>query len=143
MIIRSISGIIHDRVLPRTAPGLSVREACSTMCELNVGALTVLEGDNLVGVLSERDVVRECICHGRSTAETRVAEIMTPDPVTIGAEDPLAEALKRMVQGGFRHLPVIEAGRTVGLLSIRDIPTEYRIMLERYTEYLDPTALSA
>ena len=135
MIIPSVAQVIGDRPLPATRPHVTVRDACHVLDEFNVGALVVLEGDRLVGVVSERDVIRKCICGGRLTSDTTVAEIMTPDPVTINPAETLAAALGQMIAGNFRHLPVVYEGRTLGLLSIRDIPTEYRLMAERFNEY--------
>jgi CBS domain-containing protein len=135
MIIKSIRQIIEGRGLPKTEPKLSVRQACHELDRLNVGALAVLDGGTLVGVFSERDVIRKCICRKRRTDETMVQDIMTAEPSTIGIDGSLADALSLMTDRGFRHLPVLDADETVGLLSMRDIPTEYRLMFQRYVEY--------
>ena len=137
MIIKSVRQIIEGRVVPQTPPGVTVREACHVLDRLNVGALAVLDGDKLVGVFSERDVIRKCICKQRLTAETLVEDIMTADPMTIDIDGSLSDALSIMTEGGFRHMPVLESGKAVGLLSMRDIPTEYRLMFERYQEYVN------
>jgi CBS domain-containing protein len=135
MIIATVQEVLKGRDLPVTAPDVTVRAACHELDRLNVGALAVMDGERLVGVISERDVIRKCICRGRLTAETLVRDIMTPDPVTIPVGGSLPDALGMMERGGFRHLPVVDGERTVGLLSIRDIPTEYRLMFERFNEY--------
>ena len=135
MIVQSVDQVIGTRPLPRTTPDATVRDACYELDRLNVGALLVIDGDTLVGVVSERDVIRNCVCAGRPTGITRVGDIMTRNPEVIGPNEALAEALHRMVEGGFRHLPVVSGGRVEGLLSIRDIPTEYRLMLERYSSH--------
>jgi CBS domain-containing protein len=88
---------------------------------LNVGALAVMDGGRLVGVFSERDVIRKCICRKRRTDETMVQDIMTAEPSTIGIDGSLAEALSFMTDTGFRHLPVLDADETAGHLSMRDI----------------------
>lgn len=137
MVLESVARILGGRPLPQTGPDDTVRDACAALDAMNVGALAVLDGDRLVGILSERDVIRKCICQGRRTAETRVREIMTPDPKVIAIGESLAAALRLMIEGGFRHVPVLDGSRVAGLLSMRDIPTEYRLMLERYTEYRD------
>lgn len=93
------------------------------------------EGTALRGILCERDVIRKCLCAGRDPATTRVAEVMTPDPVTVAADQGLVEALRLMTDGRFHHLPVIEDGSVIALLSIQDIPAEYRMMAERFEEY--------
>ena len=134
MIISSVSQIIGQRKLPSTRPDVSVREACMMLSELNIGALVVVDKGKLLGVISERDVIRKCICQSRLTADTLVSDIMTADPVTINSTDTLPTALGLMSRGGFRHLPVVDNDQPVGLLSIRDIPTEYHLMFERYME---------
>lgn len=142
MIIRSIETILAGRAFHTTSPEKTVRAACLQLDAANVGALAVVTAGRLAGVLSERDVIRKCLALGRRTDDTTVADIMTPDPVTIDAGAPLAEAMGAMVTGGFRHLPVMRNGAAVGMLSMRDIPTEYRLMFERFQEYVErPTAM--
>lgn len=140
MIIQSISQILGDRPLWSTEPEATVRDACVALHKANVGALAVIADGRLVGILSERDVIKKCVALGLRTDETSVADIMTADPVTVDPEAKLADALKAMLDGAFRHLPVVHAGQVKGMLSMRDIPTEYRMMFERYTEYRDGDA---
>lgn len=135
MIIRSIEAILAGRDFHTTRPTETVRAACLQLDAADVGALAVMSEGRLVGILSERDVIRKCLARGRRTDDTTVADIMTPDPVTIDAAAPLADAMGAMVTGGFRHLPVLRGGAAVGMLSMRDIPTEYRLMFERFQEY--------
>ena len=134
MIVSNVAKLIKDQPLAEIQLGQTVAEACSVMCELDVRAVVVLEGRQLVGVVSERDVVRKCICAGLSPADTPVASIMTREPLTIEADGDLAGALEIMGQGGFHHIPVMREGKTVGLISSDDIPEEYRMMLERFRE---------
>lgn len=143
MIIRSVREIVGDRECGRAAPGDTVRAACRTLDRLNVGALAVLEDGRLVGILSERDVIRKCVGRDRRTDETLVSEIMTPDPQTIDVGGSLCEALAAMKAGGFRHMPVTEGGRCVGMLSMREIPTDYRMMHERLREWREETLARA
>ncbi|SLN72224.1 Arabinose 5-phosphate isomerase KdsD [Roseivivax jejudonensis] len=136
MIINSIQQLLRGRSLVRVAPDDTVRAACAVFEREDVGAAAVMDGHRLVGILSERDVIRRCICAGRPTAETRVSEVMTADPVTIPLQASLATAQTAMIEGHFRHLPVVTSdGEVVGMLSFRDIPTEYRLMVERYRDY--------
>jgi CBS domain-containing protein len=137
MLTRCVGEIIGARSLARTTPETTVDEACHVLERLDVGALVVMDdGDTLLGVVSERDIVRKCICRARSTAETRVDEIMVRHPTTIAPTASPADALAVMIASGFRHLPVVEHGRVRGLLSLRDVPTEYRTMFDRYAEAL-------
>lgn len=137
MIYTSIREMIAGRTLVTTVQSATVREACHHLAAHNVGALPVLDADGhrLVGMFSERDVIRKCICGGRRTDETMVAEIMTPDPQGIQITKRLADALGLMKKGGFRHVPVMEGDALSGMLSIRDIPLEYRLMHDRFQEY--------
>jgi len=133
-IIRDVGSAVREREFFTIAPDDSLRAACRQLRECRVDALAVLSGERLVGMLSEHDVIHRGIGADRRSDETQVAEVMTADPVTIGAGQSLAEAMQAMQEGGFRHLPVLEAGRLIGILSMRDIPTDYRLMLERYRE---------
>ena len=134
MIISNVGKLIIGQPLASTQSNDSVRHACKVMCDLSVGAVVVLDDDTLVGVLSERDVVKKCICADRDPAETLVSEIMTPRPSTIDVGGDLAQALEIMRQGGFHHVPVMQNGKAIGLISSDDIPEEYRMMLERFKE---------
>jgi CBS domain-containing protein len=134
MIITSIRQVVEGRDPATVPPAISVREACHVLNRHDIGAVAVVEDDRLVGILSERDVLRKCIGGNRRTDETSVAEIMTASPVTIEADASLADAFRIMSEGRFRHLPVTDKGRMIAMLSIRDIPTQYRMMYERYAE---------
>lgn len=134
MILKTIRDVLDGRPLYHIAPETTLREAAKLMESRNVGALAVLEEGALVGILSERDVVRRGVSHELSTAETTAAEIMTRDPVTVQINDALSDALAAKLGDAFRHLPVMEGTRVVGLLSYRDIPAEYQAMFERFQE---------
>ncbi len=101
-------------------PGETLAEAASRMQYDEVGALVVLDGGTLVGIITERDLVR-AMADGVDPADTPVASYMTPDPVTIDLDADAAEAAEAMVGVGARHLPVVEAGRVVGMISARDL----------------------
>jgi CBS domain-containing protein len=102
-------------------PDDSVFRALEIMADRNVGALVVLEGGRLVGVLSERDYARKVILRGLASRDVRVSDLMTRDVVTIGPDDTVGGCMKRMTDGRFRHLPVIEGERVVGVVSIGDV----------------------
>lgn len=132
MIVSSVVELTEGRAVAEIGPGNTVREACRVMCEHDVGAVLVIDDGRLMGVLSERDVIRKVNCADRHSADTRVEEIMTPSPKTIDTEGQLTEALEIMSHGGFHHVPVMRGERAVGLLSADDIPDEYRMLLERF-----------
>ena len=80
----------------------------------------VVEGGRLVGIFTERDALFGVIAEGRDPRSTRLGEVMTRDPQTIGPDKPLGHALHMMYEGGFRHVPVVENGRPLGMVSARD-----------------------
>jgi CBS domain-containing protein len=102
-------------------PGQTVAEAVGLMRDKGVGCVLVCEADRVVGIFTERDLMRRVLAAGQSLA-TPVASCMTPDPVAVGPKDPIRAAVRLMVEGGYRHLPVVEAsGRPVGILSVKRI----------------------
>lgn len=104
--------------IPVTA---SVMDAVRIMVGHNVGALPVLDGDQLVGIFSERDLMKRVIVKGSDPTKVPVAEVMTRELVTADINDDHAECLKKMTDNRFRHLPVLEDGRLMGILSVRDL----------------------
>jgi CBS domain-containing protein len=102
-------------------PDATVLDALKRLEEKNVGALLVMKGDRLVGIFSERDYARRMILHGRSSKETAVREVMTPEVFTIAPEATSGECMVHMTDRHIRHLPVLENGRVVGVISIGDV----------------------
>ena len=102
-------------------PNAMVFDAIQLMADKNVGALPVVDGGQLVGILSERDYTRKVILKGRSSKETPVSDIMTRDPKTASQNDSISECMRIMTETRVRHLPVIENGKMIGLLSIGDL----------------------
>ena len=102
------------------SPTNTVFEAISMMAEKNVGALPVLEGDRLVGMISERDYARKIILLGRGSRETSVAEIMTVNLKTVGLSESVQECMQIMTDNRVRHIPVLEGDKLAGLISIGD-----------------------
>jgi CBS domain-containing protein len=103
------------------APDDTVFRALEIMAEHNVGALVVLEGGNLVGVLSERDYARKVILRGLASRDVHVGDLMTREVVTVGPDDTVGGCMQRMTAGRFRHLPVVDGERVVGVVSIGDV----------------------
>lgn len=124
------------------APGDTVLDALKMMAERNIGALLVMEGQRLVGLLSERDCVRKLDVKGRSARDTRVADIMTKDVLTVPSDRPLDECRKIMGERRFRHLPVVDNGNVVGVLSIRDVLEEVIAEEERQIQNLETERLA-
>jgi CBS domain-containing protein len=94
------------------------------MADKDIGLLVVMERDKLVGVLSERDCARRVLLAKKSPESTSVADIMVRNVVTIDAEHTFADCLRLMHQHGIRHLPVVDHGRVIGVVSIRDLLSE-------------------
>ncbi|MET0255285.1 MAG: CBS domain-containing protein [Luteibacter sp.] len=103
------------------APDASVYEAIQQMAEKNVGALVVIRGSELVGIVSERDYARKVILKDRSSRDTPVAEIMTASVVTVAADATVDECMRLCTDGRLRHLPVLDGERIVGVVSIGDL----------------------
>ncbi len=136
MIIRSISELLAGRQLITIDHCATVEDACALMDDHNIGALVVTDSTGMCGILSERDVIRRWMARGLVTEATQVFEIMTPNPISIGIQQSIADALSIMLDKGFRHVPVIDRiGAAVGMISLRDIPNEYRVMVERFRSY--------
>ena len=102
-------------------PEATVLEALGLMEQKNIGALLVMQDGRLAGIFSERDYARRMILHGRSSKETKVREVMTPEVFVISPDTTSGECMVHMTDRHIRHLPVLEAGRVVGVISIGDV----------------------
>jgi CBS domain-containing protein len=98
----------------------TVAQAATVMGGQHVGSALVMEGDELLGIFTERDIVK-ALSQDFDAPQTLVTHWMTRQPATVGPNDSSDDALHKMLEGGFRHLPVVEGGRVVGMLSIRDV----------------------
>ena len=103
------------------SPDSSVYEALQLLAEKNIGALLVLQNGELVGVVSERDYARKVALHGKTSMKTPVKEIMSGNVVTVSPDNTVEEAMAIMTDKHIRHLPVLEAGKIVGVVSIGDL----------------------
>ena len=101
-------------------PSITVAEAATMMGERRVGSALVMDGDTLLGIFTERDIMRALGEHF-DAAKHQVSEWMTQNPITVPPDTPAKDALKTMLDGGFRHLPVIDGERIIGVVSMRDL----------------------
>jgi CBS domain-containing protein len=120
--------IFHDRIrdlAPRSplvcSPDTPLSEVVKMLFEHSVGAVTVVEGDEIVGIFSERDALMRLNNDYQQLLDKPVSEYMTPGPVTLEARDKIAFALHKMDLGGYRHIPVTDEGQLTGMISVRHI----------------------
>jgi CBS domain-containing protein len=122
------------------APAASVFEAIRLMADKNVGALLVMEGEQVVGIISERDYARKIDLMARSSKETLVREIMTAAVMYIRPDHTTEDCMVLMTENRLRHLPVMEGGKLIGLISIgdlvKDIISEQKFIIEQLEHYI-------
>jgi CBS domain-containing protein len=119
--MKTIGGLVAGREIFHVSSDESVRDAAQYMTDRRVGAVSVLDGTRLVGILSERDVMGRVVARQLDPDRTRVGEVMTKDLVVAQWDESHEEGLRRMKQAGCRHLPVVEGDRLVGMVSQRDL----------------------
>jgi CBS domain-containing protein len=119
MFDKPVRAVMQRRKLLKAPPQTLVSKAARLMAEKDVGALMVVDGERLVGIFTERDLVVRVVAVGRDIEATPVAEVMTPAPHTVAPDKPFGLALLLMHEHGFRHLPVIEDGKLIGVVSAR------------------------
>jgi CBS domain-containing protein len=105
----------------RTSPDKTVREAVKTMNEHGIGSLLVMEGEHIVGIFTERDVLRRVVDVGLDPDATPVREVMTRDCIVVGPDATVGETMSVITQQRVRHLPVVERGKLLGMVSIGDL----------------------
>lgn len=119
--MKKTGDILTSREIYFARVGQTVLEVAKYMGERNVGAVVVLEADRLVGIFSERDLLKRVVLCGLDPGKTKVEEVMTRELVTADAEDSYENCLRKMKQLNVRHLPIIKGGQLLGLVSLRDL----------------------
>jgi CBS domain-containing protein len=125
--------LVKDRRLFSVDAGRTVLEAARYMMEHNVGAVPVVRSGDLVGILSERDIMNRVVAVGRTPGTTDVSEVMTPNPRAVPADETIEECLFIMREFGFRHLPIVDGKELKGLVSLRDVLMHQAAEIERQT----------
>jgi CBS domain-containing protein len=141
--MKKVAQILRSKTDPTVhtiAPSVLMFDALKLMAEKNIGALVIMEGETIVGVLSERDYARKVVLLGRSSKETLVREVMTYPVLYVGPQQSTEECMALMTEKRLRHLPVLEDGKLIGLISIgdlvKDIISEQNFVIEQLQSYI-------
>jgi CBS domain-containing protein len=116
-----VPDIVNNQHIELIAPSMTVREAAKRMTERHIGALLMGENGRLLGIFTERDILTRVVSKSLDPQTTLVEEVMTKNPDTVAPDERALTALERMQQKGYRHLPVADGDRVVGIVSIRDL----------------------
>ncbi len=120
MFSQRIRSVMEQKKFVTAAPDTTVDEAAKLMAKRNVGAVMIVEDGHLTGIFTERDAVFRVIAKGRDAHTTALSEVMTAAPRTVDPDKTFGYALLMMHENGFRHLPVIENGKPIGIVSSRN-----------------------
>jgi CBS domain-containing protein len=116
-----IHELIKEREVYFVDPARTVLDTVRYMVARNIGAVAVVKDDNLIGIFTERDLMKRVVSHGLDVAQTMVRHVMTPDPMTVSLDDRITECMRIMKENNFRHIPICDGKRLRGLLSLRDL----------------------
>jgi CBS domain-containing protein len=119
--MKQIGEVIEGRPLFHVVPSDSVRSVARQMSDRNIGCIAVIDGGRLVGIFSERDVLTRVVAEGRNPEETPVETVMTKEIIVADPSEGVNDALQKMHERNFRHLPVVKGGNLIGMISIRDL----------------------
>ncbi|UUX51145.1 CBS domain-containing protein [Nisaea acidiphila] len=125
-----VPDVVSNQDLLTLPVSATVKEAAARMSERRVRSVLVVEDERLVGIFTGTDLIERVVALGRNAGLTALSEVMSTDPTTVRPDQQAIEALRIMQAGGFRHLPVVERGKLVGMLSRRDFLKEEEAELE-------------
>lgn len=141
MFSQPVSSIMERQKFVVAPSSTTVYQAAGIMAKRRVGAILVVDDDHLLGIFTERDAVFRVIAKGLEPTTTTIADVMTRNPITIAPSKPFGTAMMMMHENGFRHLPVIDGGKPVGIVSSRsalDPDLEEFVAEERRREHFRP-----
>jgi len=127
----TLRDLVKDRRIYSIEATCTVLEAARYMMEYNIGAVPVLRNRELVGILSERDIMNRVVAVGRTPGTTAVSEVMTANPRAVEIDETVEECLFIMREFGFRHLPIVDGKQVKGLVSLRDVLMQHAAEIER------------
>ena len=117
---RTIRSMVESQTVICASAQSTVSDTARQMKQSGVGTVMVVDNERLVGIFTERDALFRGLAEGRNAKSTLIADVMTSNPLTIGPDKPFGHALHIMYEGGFRHVPVVENGWPIGMVSARD-----------------------
>jgi len=134
--MNSIGQFLTQRIpnIHSVSPQSSVRQALELMADKNIGALLVLEENQLVGMFSERDYARKVVLKGKSSVDTQVQDIMTTEVICVKVNQTFTECMQTMTDHHIRHLPVMDEQKVIGLISIGDV---VKVILQEHTRTIE------
>lgn len=132
-----------NNVTVSVSPDSTVFEALELLVEKNIGALLVIDKEDFVGIFTERDYARKVILKGKASKETLIREIMTEDPIVVTLDNTIEDCMRLMTNKFIRHLPVVDKGKLVGIISIGDlvkfIIEEQKFIIQNLEHYITGT----
>lgn len=136
MLSRRMEELVRHQDPLSMPPGATIAEACEAMHRRRVGAVLIVEDGRLVGIFTGRDAVR-CLGLGLDSARTALGQVMTANPACLGPRAQAMEALRLMNDGGFRHVPIAEGGRVLGIVSRYDFRADEHTRMNDETGYFE------
>ena len=119
--MQRIVDLVKDRDVYFVETSRSVLDTVRFMAEKNIGAVAVVRGEDLVGIFSERDLMKRVVAPGKNPSATTVEEVMTADPLVVSPQEEITDCMRMMKEHSFRHLPICDGRKLKGLLSLRDL----------------------
>jgi CBS domain-containing protein len=144
--MKTVRDLIRNQEVSVVSKNHSILDAARLMTEKKIGAVPVVEGDRVVGIFSERDIMNRVVARNLNPEKTRVEEVMTKELIVGNPDESLDQIEKRMKQSNIRHLPIIDGSKLIGIISLRDLldaeldekVEEIKIMTA-YIHYIPPT----